>query len=135
MTPADKLKQLDAEFAALLARPCPPLPKPKPKPKVVTDKGNTIAEAIVKVSKADPNFARSRDGEVRVLTDSVDRVDENGIPVYSASRRVVSEYNPFSDDRMNYGADEPLAPAPTPQKVPPFKDGSYIVSGKRIFPK
>jgi hypothetical protein len=41
-------------------------PKPKPRPKVVTSENEVVRDADVAVSKADPNYARSDEGIVKV---------------------------------------------------------------------
>jgi|SRR6516225_6661581 hypothetical protein len=40
--------------------------KPKPKPKVVTNDGEVVRDAIVRVGPADRNYGRSEEGVVRV---------------------------------------------------------------------
>jgi hypothetical protein len=62
---SDGQKMTDAEVDAILDRIWGPAP-PKPKPKAVTNDGEVIRDAIVRVSPSDPNYSRSDDGVVTV---------------------------------------------------------------------
>jgi hypothetical protein len=61
----EERKLTDAEVDAILDKIWGPKP-PKPKPKAVTDDGEVIRDAIVRVGPADPNYNRSDEGVVRV---------------------------------------------------------------------
>jgi hypothetical protein len=41
-------------------------PPPRKKPKVVTNEGEVVRDALVRVSPSDPNYPKSEEGEVRV---------------------------------------------------------------------
>jgi hypothetical protein len=58
-------KMTDAEVDAILDRIWGPAP-PKPKPKAVTNEGEVIRDAVVRVGPADPNYSQSDGGTVTV---------------------------------------------------------------------
>lgn|SRR5262249_19858712 len=55
-----------AELLALMEEALGLTPPPLPKPKVVTTEGGVVRDADVEVAKADPNYARSDAGVVKV---------------------------------------------------------------------
>jgi len=55
-----------AELVALMEKALGLTPKPKPKPKVVTNDGEVVRDAIVRVGPADRNYPKSEEGVVRV---------------------------------------------------------------------
>jgi hypothetical protein len=55
-----------AELVALLERALGLTPPPNPKPKVVVNEDGVVRDADVRVSPADPNYAESNEGTVRV---------------------------------------------------------------------
>jgi hypothetical protein len=55
-----------AELVAMVEKALGLPPKPKPKPKVVTNQGEVVRDADVKVSSADTNYHGSQEGVVRV---------------------------------------------------------------------
>ena len=61
----EEVKQwTDEELEALLDRIWGP--KPKPKPKAVTNDGEVVRDAVVRVGPADPNYSKSDEGVVTV---------------------------------------------------------------------
>jgi hypothetical protein len=97
-----RLDALEEELAAA---------KAAVKPKVVVAEGEVVEPAVVRVSKADPNYRKAGDGLVRVgpfqghiyeqmYWQAVDRI-MNPPP----RPRVVSDYNPWSRERMGGGDD------------------------------
>ena len=60
----EKPEWTDEEVEAVLDRIWGP--KPKPKPKVVTNDGEVIRDAIVRVGPADRNYGKSEEGVVTV---------------------------------------------------------------------
>jgi hypothetical protein len=55
-----------AELVAMLERALGLTPRPKEKAKAVTDEGEVVRDADVRVSPADPNYHGSDEGVVRV---------------------------------------------------------------------
>ena len=97
------LEELKADLAAFRAMPCPPPRRKKPKvsPKLAVDHGTAVADTIVEVGRADPNYPHSQNGIVRVRADLVDALDADGRPVYP-TRQVITGYDPFSRGRMGF---------------------------------
>jgi hypothetical protein len=61
---SERQKMSEAEVKAILDRIWGP--PQKPKPKVVTSDAEVVRDAVVQVGPADPNYARSQEGVVRV---------------------------------------------------------------------
>jgi hypothetical protein len=61
----EEKKMTDAEVDAILDRIWGPAP-PKPKPKAVTNDGEVIRDALVRVAPSDPNYPKSDEGVVTV---------------------------------------------------------------------
>jgi len=78
-----------AELVALLEKIMGLTPKPKPKAKVVTSEAGVIRDADVKVSPADPNYAGSDAGVVKVRRSDFVTVN---MAAYEQQRREQEEY-------------------------------------------
>ena len=70
---SERQKMTLEEMEAILDEICGP--KPKPKPKVVTDDGEVVRDAIVRVGPADRNYSESEGGFVRVRRSEFVRIN------------------------------------------------------------
>jgi hypothetical protein len=71
---SEEKKMTDAEVDAILDKIWGPAP-PKPKPKAVTNDGEVIRDATVKVSPDDPNYKKDDGGVVKVKRNDFVRIN------------------------------------------------------------
>ena len=73
-----------AELVALMEKALGLTPKPKPKAKAVTNEGEVVRDADVRVSPADPNYHNSSEGVVQVRRNDFVKIN---MELYEAQMR------------------------------------------------